>query len=900
MKLAAMVKYLFVKCKNNAFLIVFILLPFFCSQLNAQKYKLSFTDTPISEALLKVAEQLNIKVAFDAHKLSLIRVTTEVAGNTPEELISKLLSNTNFEFQYKHQRFLVYEKADKPDALPQEVEITGSITDRDMGEQLPYASVRVYDQNLQISASSTGSFSVKNINTSPVHLGISFIGYYALDTFVNCSGSQWNASFKLSRKPQIIDTVTVKGIKVDMVDLRNDVDFATTINAGKLIDLPALAETDVFRALQLLPGICYSSNSSELNIRGGSSDQNLILFDGQTLYNLSHYYGVISSLNPNVIKDIQVYKGGYDSRFGERVSGIVDITGKSGNRIKPTIYGDLNLISGNIATEIPISEKLTAVAAFRRSYSDIYATKFANNLFTTGQDRFKPDSGGLISESQPTFYFFDFNTKFTYRFSNTNVLSLSFYGGKDFLDNSYAGSTQGLNVSNSDWNKWSNYGLSARWQKQWNSTFYSSFMIGASGYTNKYSNTTGIDKPAPQDTTHNQFLPNTSNAFNSYEENRLNDISATLQNTLQFTNSHQVDFGFLARRNSIYFYKDADKMYIYDNIDQEALITSAYVSDRLTLFNNLTLKPGFRVNFYTGNNKTYIEPRFSANYRFSGQFSLRLATGRYCQFINQVLAQQNTGYNKSFWILTDDSLHPAVTATHYIFGASAESGKFLFDAEVYYKNYKGLQEYIYVSQYLKNSSFHDYFPPNTGQSENPPEPQKEPRYYIVGKGKAYGIDMFLRYKTKGFTSWLSYSISKSTRQFAMLNNNSEMPSPIDQTHQLSWTNMFSAGKWNFGAITMFATGRPYIDYSLNNQNLPTIRNYKRLPDFTRIDLSANYNFTIRNARFKAGITIINVLNTQNYYDVNTRKFDFDNTSFSDTNLIQSQTLSLNLFLHFVL
>jgi hypothetical protein len=278
-----------VKCRNNAFLIIFIISLFYCSQLNAQKYRFSFTNTPLSEALLKIADQLNVKVAFDAQKLSGVNITKDVTGNTPEELIEKLLAGSNFEFQYKHQRFLFTKKT--PTVAPTtaaEGELIGSITDRDNGEQLPYATVVVYDQNLQLSATTTGSFTVKRITSNPVHLGISFIGYYPLDTMITWSGSTWNASLKLSRKPQLIDTVTVKGLKVEMVDFRNDVDFATTINPVKLIDLPSMSETDVFKTLQLLPGISYNANSSELSIRGGSSDQNLVLFDGQTLYNLSH------------------------------------------------------------------------------------------------------------------------------------------------------------------------------------------------------------------------------------------------------------------------------------------------------------------------------------------------------------------------------------------------------------------------------------------------------------------------------------------------------------------------------------------------------------------------------------------------------------------------------------
>lgn len=885
-------------------IICIAVLLFFCSQLNAQKYGFSFHNTTLSEALLKIAEQLNIKVAFDAQKLGAIKIDKEVTGDTPDQLFSSVLSGTAFEFQFKHQRFLVYQKIFvDPEGKLDESELIGSITDNETGEQLPYASIAVLNQGIELSASSTGSFSVKNIRSNPVRIGISFIGYYPIDTTISWTSTRWNADFKLKSRPQVIDTVKVKGSALEMVDLRNNVDFATTINPTKLIDLPALAETDVFKTLQLLPGISYSPNSSELNIRGGSSDQNLVLFDGQTLYNLSHYYGVVSSINPNVIKDVQVYKGGYDSRFGERVSGIVDITEKSGNQKKPIIYGDINMISGNIAAEVPVNNKLTVIGAFRRSYSDIYSTGLASNLFTnkspqdtSGNSRKNnppspKDTSGMTNKSTPSFYFYDFNTKVTYRFSNTNNLSLSFYGGKDWYRNNYTGYSQGLDLTNQDKNTWSNYGVSARWLKQWNATFYTCYQMGASGYSNEYSNTTEIKRPVSPSPGDDHFLPNPNNFFNSYDKNKLSDVSTSLENVCYLNNSHQLDFGVLARQNSIFYHKDADKIYVYDNIDQSAWITSLYFLDKITLLPNLSVKPGFRFNFYTGNNKFYLEPRLSANYKVSNSFSVRFATGHYCQYISQVLAQQSTEYNKSFWILADDSMHPAVTSNHFILGSSVEIGQFLFDAEAYYKNYNGLQEYIYVSQYLKYGDFGKYFPQNGGA---------QPRYYIIGTGKSYGLDMLLQFKAKRFTSWLSYSLSKSTRQFAKLNNNKELPSPTDQTHQLSFTNMVTLGKWNFGAIALYTTGRPYYNYEINSQDLPTIRSFNRLPNFSRLDLSANYNFTIHNTKLKVGCTIINVLNRQNYFDVNTRNFDFDNTKFSETNLIQSQALSLNFFLHFIL
>ncbi len=183
--------------------------------------------------------------------------------------------------------------------------------------------------------------------------------------------------------------------------------------------------------------------------------------------------------------------------------------------------------------------------------------------------------------------------------------------------------------------------------------------------------------------------------------------------------------------------------------------------------------------------------------------------------------------------------------------------------------------------------------------EGPLRTKPLPSFYVTGTGRSYGMDLLLRYKGRKYTSWLSYSLGRSIQNYSVINFGNDIPAPTDQPYQLSWTNMLSAGKLNFGTITLLSSGRPYIDFSTSSINLPIVRNYKRLPDYFRSDFSINYNFSLHKAKFKTGLSFINIFNTQNYFDVNTRKFDFENTSFSETTLIQSQSFSINMFIHFV-
>lgn len=865
------------------------------TSVSGQTYRLTFRQLPLSQALIEVSTQFKIKVAFDSEKLGSVTINREVTGNSADEFMANLLDSSGFTFKFMYERYLIVgNEPEKNHDLPLICQIVGSVSDRENGEHLPYATVILYEKNQLASASGNGSFSIKDVSSNPFHLMISYIGYLPIDTVIWWKDPELNLDISLARRTKMLDTIYVSASSLEMVDLRNDVDFATTIDPSRLIDLPVMAETDIFRMLQLLPGISYSENSSGLNIRGGSSDQNLVLFDGQTLYSLSHFYGVVSSINPNVIKDLQVYKGGYDSRFGERVSGIIDITGKSGNTVKPAVYGDINLIDANITAEIPFTRKLTLIAAVRRSYADLYSTEFSNSLFTRSISSFRGDSTTILTQTKPSYRFYDYNAKLTCRISNLENFSVSVYGASDYFYNTYGGNTRRFDISSTDNNSWSNYGISATWTKQWHESFYSNLQIGTSGYSNYYSNLTSIDHPAPGNNNH-RFLPDSVNIFNTYNQNQLSDIYFSMRNSYRISKRNELDFGLLGRYNSIFYHKDADRIYIYDNTEQSAITSTLYLQDRILLSDRLTLKPGFRINDYTGQHKLFFEPRFSLNYKFSESLSARLASGRYFQFINQVLAPQETGYNRNFWVLADDSVHPVVSSDHFILGVTFAKGRFLFDTETYLKTFSGFQEYIYISQYLKNSDFPVYFPPGNraGNSSAPPS------YFVTGEGQSYGADLMVRYKSRIYTGWISFSYGRSLQQFRNINNNDVIPSPADQPFMLSWTNLLTLGRWNFSTVTLWSSGKPYIDFSNSSALPPVFWDYKRLPDYFRSDISLNYNFSVLKMKFKTGATVYNIFNTQNYFDINNRTFDFENSSFSTTTLIQSQALSFNLFIHFI-
>ena len=387
----------------NKHFYVLILLFIFSNAVTAQTYKFSFQEEQVSEALSKASTAMGIRISFDASKLSQFRISGEITGNTPDEVLQKIVTETNFFVDKKYGTYLLIQKNETQVVESKPISVQGVVFDKASGEQLPYATLVFENRHINLFSSANGSFGIQLKDSSALVLNVQYLGYHTLDTVLMLKNEQNFFRLGMKQKMQTLQLVEVAGEKLQMIDQNNQAGHFA-FNPMRFADLPNYGETDVFRALQLLPGISSTENSSQLNIRGSSADQNLVLFDGFTLYNLDHFFGVFSALNPYVIKNIQVYRGGFDPRYGERVSGIVDITSKSGNQLKPEIYGGINLISANLAAELPLTKKLTLVAATRRAYTDIYSSWLADALLAskTGQPKRLPEQE--VNTIEPDFF----------------------------------------------------------------------------------------------------------------------------------------------------------------------------------------------------------------------------------------------------------------------------------------------------------------------------------------------------------------------------------------------------------------------------------------------------------------------------------------------------------------
>lgn len=765
---------------------------------------------------------------------------------------------------------------------PKTNDIKGYVNDAKSGEALPYANVQVLGTERGASTNTDGYFVLVNEPVGVCTLSVRYIGYSEQKMPVDNQPEETHV-LKIALNQTVIEvegvTVTAQAEMLRAAEKISQV----TISARQLSSLPSIGEVDVFRAMQLLPGVSsVSDGSSGLYVRGGTPDQNLVLFDGMTIYHVDHFFGFFSAFNVDAIKDIQLYKGGFPAEYGGRISSVVNLTGKTGDQCKVRLGYGLNLLSARACFEMPLSRWGTFLVAGRRSYTDFIRSPLYDSIYkmVTGDDN-GGMAGGPVrmgggrfgnqqeAEFQPSFYFYDLNSKLTLNPSPKDVLTFSLYSGKDNLDKSQDFSDFAFRMPDSDteaslkttdFTRWGNLGFSGRWSRQWHDRLHVDFLGARSKYFSEYdrsSNLTGVPTPAQADSS--QARRDFGNA--SKEDNVVWDTSYKTDLDWQLSASHHLEFGLhLSQFNNEYSATRNDSVEIFSR-STKALLTTAYLQDTWRL-KKLELSVGLRASLYDRTDKLYYEPRASVSYPLLRNLGLKGAWGHYYQFVNQISNEDVSQGARDFWLLADEDFNPSF-AEHRIVGLSYENEQLVLSAEIYQKNMEDLIEFS--RRFI-------------GRGRGPGQRVEN---FFVGTGEARGLELLLQKKRGALTGWIGYTLSKIDHQFPTINNGAIFPANHDRPHQVSVVAKYTLGVYTFAATWVFASGNPYTAPEsqyfiplLNGDVYSYIhvsdKNAKRLPDYHRLDLSASKRFESEHWATEIGVSIFNAYNHKNvwYRDYN--------------------------------
>lgn len=720
----------------------------------------------------------------------------------------------------------------------QKYQVSGTVKDQKNGELLIGVNVKVAeDPSINVIANEYGFYSL-SLPEGSYKVIISYPGYKDFEQQITVNQNT-KLDLPLSPQEQIskaIDEVVITGIKKDK-NLTSAQMGSETLNIKNIEKLPVLfGEKDVMKTIQLLPGIkSNGEGSSGFSVRGGATDQNLILLDEAPVYNASHLLGFFSTFNSDALKDASIIKGNSPAQYGGRLSSVMDVKMKDGNNKDYNINGGIGLISSRLSVEGPIQkEKSSFIVSGRRTYAD---------LFLKTSPEYKDNK----------LYFYDLNLKANYQINENNRLYLSGYFGRDVLG-----------LGNTFSTDWGNTTATLRWNSIINSKLFSNTSFIYSNYDYKIS------------------LRSNDNTFGL--NSKIQDWNLKQDFTWFAGNKHSVRFGLQSIYHTITpSSASGTSVSSYPRNPRKSWENALYINDDFKATEALTINYGARLSmfsvlggdtFNTYENgvltdsqflekgkfgKTYvnIEPRVSANYRINEVSSVKGAYSRNTQNLH-LLSNSNSGNPTDQWIGSSYTVKPEIADQISLgYSRNFNNNNYELNAEIYYKSMQNQIDF-------KNGAQITFDTAADVESE-----------LLFGKGRAYGLELIAKKKSGKLTGWISYTLSKTERKIDGINNNEWYNARMDKTHDLSVVATYQLNpKWSFSGLFVYSTGNavtfPTGKYELNGQTVfqYSNRNADRMPAYHRMDFSATYE-PESNKRFRGSWTfgIYNIYGRQNAYTI---------------------------------
>ena len=814
---------------------------FITSSLSAQKqYKQVELNDNLKNVVAYLAKQYHFKFSYNPKLLEQYEIKKVVNARNDAELISQVFQNLPFKLQLVNGIYLII-----PDKNFKLVALSGKVLDKATGRPLAYAHIKTTVDGAV--SNQDGRFNLPP-RKDTLMMKVSYIGYKDITLKIPPYIDQLD--FELEQDPvqlpEVILTTDsiIDGLKPSFFSLAPDHFDA----------LPVLGGIDVFKTLQLLPGISGTDESSSgLFIRGGAPSQNLVLMDGFTLYNLDHFFGIYSTLNPSVINNVDVYKGGFGAQYGGRTNSVIDVSGKSGSSESFTAGLELNALSINMNIEAPLGSRTSFLLGGRWSLNSFIDSDFYDDFLETNRQSFLQSfSDDLVTlKVTPSVTFFDLNGKLKHQFSNRSTADINMFLSSDEYTGDFFEDGFGIE----DQASWKNSGLSIRWNYQVKPNWYTHNSISLSEFVD--NDAINISQEFFDEPSDSLFIFN----FIDYTvSNRVGDLTIKSDHELLLARGNTLFAGielnnlvtdYYSTQSSFFSGEEFFELY-NDSLSQEANITSLYGSYQYKN-EDLVTNLGIRGSYFDVTDKWYFEPRVDLSLQIVDHLRLKAAASYHHQFTNETSQGFIENNDQFYWVLANDGTVPIQKSFHLIFGANYTLNRWSFDLEYYRKNTDG----IFENQFFIN------LPPSFLDEVDIQDLD------LGGENVSEGVDAHIKYRKDNYTSWLSYSLGYSNDAFWFRNENRFSPSRNDQRHEINFVNMLKLGNWDISSTVLYGSGKPYTpsnpvtaidEEGLYNQNLI---NQERLPYYFRIDIGAKYNFKIGRLSGSSGVTLFNITDRVN-------------------------------------
>lgn len=687
----------------------------------------------------------------------------------------------------------------------------GFVRDKANKESLPYANVFIKELKIGAATNIEGYYAIPNIPEGEYEVHFSLLGYLPQTVKINTKENK-RITQDIYLSDQAVQ-VTEVIISADIEDEKRATQTGRIVmHAKDIASLPTIGEADVFRALQVMPGVKATSEiSSGLNVRGGSTDQNLILLDGTVVYNPSHLFGFFSTFNNDAIKDIDLMKGGFPAEFGGRLSSVLNVTNIDGDRVNSHGKASLSLLSTRVTGEGPLGNGSWFLSG-RRTYFDQFVA-------LAGWDK--------GDDPLPLYFFYDANAKINQDFGQDDKVSLVGYLGQDDL-------TWGLGQNELSINmRWGNRTGAAKWTHVFDPKVFSNFTVSYSRYVARTTVNFGGT----------EFGQN----------NSVNDFS--LKGDIDFfaTNEHLIKLGVWWSQYRITYVELGDGE-PYEFLFRPAQI-AFYGQDEWRLDEWWTLQIGARFEYQDLSKESSLGPRFNARYNINEASSIKFATGIYYQFLTAVPVGTDNGFSPfDIWVPINEKMNPSRSYDFVLGYETREIEEFNISVEAYYKIFKDILFFKREISHTKDVK----------------------ELFHIGSGNAYGAEFFVQKKLGNLTGTFGYTLAWTNRKFPELNRGETFMPKYDRRHDVSATGSYQLDEnWKLGAVFTYATGQAYtrgvarfdVDAHWNNFNItmPGQLYNHRLSPYHRLDLSVTRRASFFGLEGSWYFQVFNVYNRRNVW-----------------------------------
>ena len=740
--------------------------------------------------------------------------------------------------------------------------LSGTISDSKSNETLIGVNLFIPELKTGVTTNEYGFYSI-TIPKGNYNIRISYMGYQTLEESIQLNQNT-KTNFKLLTNENTLKEIIITDTKTK-TDIRKPEMSVNKLSISAIKRMPVvLGEVDVLKSILLLPGVTNAGEgASGFNVRGGGADQNLILLDEATIFNSSHVFGFFSVFNPDAIKDLKLYKGGIPARFGGRASSVLDIYQKDGSSKEFHANGGIGLISSRLLIEGPlVKDRGSFLIGGRSSYAHLFMK---------------------LSKDQKNnaAYFYDLNTKMTYKLNPNNNLYLSGYFGRDVFS-----------LANSFTNIYGNSTLNLRWNHLFSDKLFSNLSLiysdyyygldldfvgfqwdsGIKNYNIKYDFKNYISdrfklnyglNAIYYDFNPGIIKPSSATSginFSQLDKKYALEPALYINADQELSTKFSVSYGL---RYSLFYRLGQSNLNVYANNNPVTFNTNMQIYEKATPIGTQSFQKNDILKSYS-----YLEPRFSLAYQLNEKQSVKASYNRMVQYL-QLISNTSSPTPLDVWTPSDTFIKPQIAdqvALGYFKNFANES--YSLEVEAYYKKVQNRIDYIDGADLIANNALEQVI--------------------LNGQMRSYGLEVMLKKNEGRLNGWVSYTLSKSQQQTPGrtaiepgINNGQWYNSAYDKTHNLAITSSYLLNeKWSFGANFTLQSGQPITypngQYQYLGITVPSygLRNENRLPTYHHLDISSTLTPRKNNNRNWKGewvFSIYNLYNRKNAAAINFRQ-----------------------------